>query len=124
MQHDGARLEQREIAVLIGRNLPERMQRPMRGLLHVAERKQTNIIGLADFLQRPANLHVAREPAAAVGGCSEGGDGGGSWRRAPGFRIPRTNDRRATRHARSPFLLFYAIFSLDYRKVRSRRRQC
>jgi hypothetical protein len=37
MQHDGARLEQREIAVLVGGNLPERMQRAMRRFPHVAE---------------------------------------------------------------------------------------
>ena len=36
MKHDRPGLEQREIAFLIGRNLPERMERQMRGFLHRA----------------------------------------------------------------------------------------
>jgi hypothetical protein len=34
MEHDRPRLEQGEIAFLIGRNLAERMKRQMRGFLH------------------------------------------------------------------------------------------
>src|ERR1700704_4967819 len=59
MEHDRPRLEQSEIAFLIGRNLPERMKRAMRAFLHLAERNQTNVVGLADFFERPANAHVA-----------------------------------------------------------------
>ncbi|TWI04265.1 hypothetical protein IQ17_03589 [Bradyrhizobium daqingense] len=76
MEHDRAGFEQREIAVLIGRDLPKRMQREVRRRLHRGEGEKANVIGLADLLQRPANPHVARLPAAAVGGVFEGGDGG------------------------------------------------
>jgi hypothetical protein len=37
VEDDRPRLEQGEIAFLIGRNLPKRMQLKMRGLLHLAE---------------------------------------------------------------------------------------
>ena len=40
MEDDRARFEQDEIAFLIGRNLPERMEREMRGLLHLARTKR------------------------------------------------------------------------------------
>src|SRR5207249_4718118 len=76
MKHDRPRLEQSEIAVLIGRNLPERMQRTMRGLFHRAERDKADVVRLAHFLQRPADRHVTRQPPAAVGRACEGGDGG------------------------------------------------
>ena len=76
MEHDRAGLEQGEIALLIGRNLPERMQRKMGGLLHRRERHQADVVGLAHFLERPANAHVARLPLAAVGRVFEGCDGG------------------------------------------------
>ena len=33
VEHDRARLEQAEIALFVGRNLPERMQRQMGGML-------------------------------------------------------------------------------------------
>ncbi|MBB4360891.1 hypothetical protein GGD65_001913 [Bradyrhizobium sp. CIR18] len=66
-QHDRTGFEQGEIAILEGWNLPERMQRQMRRLLHRRERDEADIVGLADLLQRPANPHVARLPAAAVG---------------------------------------------------------
>jgi predicted 3-demethylubiquinone-9 3-methyltransferase (glyoxalase superfamily) len=45
MEHDRARLEQGEIAVLIGRNLPERMQRKMGGVLHRRERHEADVEG-------------------------------------------------------------------------------
>ncbi len=61
MEHDRARLEQGEIAFFIGRNLPERMKRKMRGFLHLTERNKTNIVRLAHFFKRPANAHVARQ---------------------------------------------------------------
>ena len=67
MKDDGARLEQREIAFLKGRNLPERMKRQMRGLLHRLERNETNLVRLAYFFQRPANARIARQSLAAVG---------------------------------------------------------
>src|SRR3546814_9134186 len=51
MEHDGPRLEQGEIAFFIGRNLPERMQRTMRGFLHFRERKKSNVVRLAHFFR-------------------------------------------------------------------------
>src|SRR4051812_8421317 len=80
MQHDRARLEQREIAFLIGWNLPERTERAMRRLLHLAERDKTNVIRLAHFLERPANAHVTRQTPAAVRRAFKGCDGGGHWK--------------------------------------------
>src|SRR5690606_17418750 len=53
MEHDRPRLEQGEIAFLIGRNLSERMKRAMRGFLHRTEREKANLVGLAHFLERP-----------------------------------------------------------------------
>jgi hypothetical protein len=76
MEHDGARLEQGETAFFIGWNLPERMQRPMRGFLHLAERKKTNVVRLPDFFERPANVHVTRQSPAAIGRPLESGSGG------------------------------------------------
>ncbi len=82
MEHDRAQLEQSEIALFIGRNLPERMKRTMRGFLHLAERNKTNVIRLAHFFERPANTHVARLPLAAIGRPCKGCDGRGH-RKAP-----------------------------------------
>ena len=67
MKHDRAGFEQDEIAFFIGRDLPEGMTRAMRGLLHFGEREQADVIRLADFLQRPAHPHVARQAPAAIG---------------------------------------------------------
>src|ERR1700738_2566575 len=77
MQHDRPRLEQGEIAFFIGRNLPERMKRSMRGFLHRTERNQTNLVRLAHFFKRPANAHVTRQSLAAIGRPFKGGNGGG-----------------------------------------------
>src|ERR1700716_4581402 len=79
MEHDCPRLEQGEIAFFIGRNLPERMKRTMRGFLHLAERNKTNVVRLAHFFKRPANAHVTRQSLAAVGRAFKSGDGGGHW---------------------------------------------
>ena len=68
MEDDRPRFEQDELAFLIGRDLPEGMAGEMRGLLHLLERHQADVVGLAHFLERPANPHVARQPLAAVGG--------------------------------------------------------
>src|SRR5688572_13332779 len=76
MEHDGARLEQGEIAFFIGRNLPERMKRTMRGFLHLAERNKTNVVRLAHFFERPANAHVTRLSLAAIRRLLKGGNGG------------------------------------------------
>ena len=35
MEHDRPGFEQGEVAVLVGRDLPERMKRAMRGFLHL-----------------------------------------------------------------------------------------
>src|ERR1700684_1942016 len=83
MEHDRARLEQGKIAFFIGRNLPERMKRSMRRLLHLSERNKANLVRLARFFNRPANAHVTRQSLAAIGRPFKGGNGGGHWK-APG----------------------------------------
>ena len=83
MEHDRPRLEQGKIAFFIGRNLPERMKRSMRGFLHRTERNKTNLVRLAHFFKRPANAHVTRQSLAAIGRPFKGGNGGGHWK-APG----------------------------------------
>jgi len=87
VQHDGARFEQRQLALLVGRDLPEGMQRAVRRRLHLGEGDQPHVVRLADFFQRPAHAHVARQAAAAVGRPGKGGEGGdrhatgsGRWR--------------------------------------------
>src|SRR5580700_8334388 len=80
MEYDRPRFEQGEIAFFIGRNLPERLQRKMRGFLHLTERKKANLVWLTDFFKRPANPHVARQSPAAVGRSFKGGDSGGHWK--------------------------------------------
>src|SRR5688572_5541109 len=88
MEHDGARLEQGEIAFFIGRNLPERMKRTMRGFLHLTERNKTNVVRLAYFFKRPANAHVTRQSLAAIGRPFKGGDGGGHWKAPVDWMTP------------------------------------
>src|SRR5216683_947175 len=80
MEHDRPRLEQGEIAFFIGWHLPERMERTMRGFLHLSERQKTNLVRLAHFFKRPANAHVTRQSLAAIGRPFKGGDGGGHWK--------------------------------------------
>ena len=77
MEHDRPRLEQRKITLFIGRNLPERMKRSMRGFLHRPERNKTNLVRLAHFFKRPANAHVTRQSPAAIGRPFKGGNGSG-----------------------------------------------
>jgi hypothetical protein len=43
MQHDGARLEQGQVAVLIGRDLTERLQRHVLRRLHLGEGDQAHV---------------------------------------------------------------------------------
>src|SRR5437764_2899112 len=83
MEHDRPRLEEGEIALLIGWHLPEWMERAMRWLLQLGERKKTNLVRLAHFFKRPANAHVTRQSLAAIGRPFKSGDGGGHWN-APG----------------------------------------
>ena len=88
VEHDGPRLEQDELAFLVGRDLAERMQRQVRRLLHRPERNQANLVGLAHLFQRPANARVARQSLAAVGRAFKGGDGDGhreAGRGAPAY---------------------------------------
>jgi hypothetical protein len=59
VENDASGPEQSEVAFFIGRDLPERMDREMRGLFHLGERDQADVVGLADFLERPTNVHVA-----------------------------------------------------------------
>jgi hypothetical protein len=79
MEYDRPRLEESEIAFFLGRNLPERMKRSMRGFLHLSERKETNVVKLAHLFERPANAHVTRQSLAAIGrplkGCNDRGHG-------------------------------------------------
>src|SRR5579859_5331894 len=77
MEHDRPRLEQSKIAFFIGRNLPERMKRSMRGSLHRIERNKANLVRLTHFFERPANAHVTRQSLAAIGRPFKGGNGGG-----------------------------------------------
>src|SRR5678815_3098756 len=82
MEYDRPRLEEREIAFFVGRNLAERMKHTMRGFLHLAEREKSNVVRLPHFFKGPANAHVTRQSSAAIGRPLKSGDGG-SHRRAP-----------------------------------------
>ncbi|MNT65578.1 hypothetical protein D3C72_2035710 [compost metagenome] len=73
MEDDSPRFEQGEIALFIGRDLPERMKRDMRGLLHRFERNKTNVVRLAYFFKCPSNAHVTRQPLATIGRPFKGG---------------------------------------------------
>ena len=103
MEDDRARLEQGKIAFLVGRTLPERMQRPMRGFLHSTERDETNLVRLAHFFKRPANAHVARQAPAAIRRPLEDGNGrdngdfsfGRKSRRVPDAQFYRSLTRRS-----------------------------
>lgn len=76
MEDDRAGFEEDEAVFLIGRDLSERLEPAVRGLLHVAKRNGTDATGLPRFLQRPANAHVACVPAAAIRRAFKNGDGG------------------------------------------------
>src|SRR5437762_9072110 len=89
MEHDRHCLEQGEVAFLIGRNLPERMKRQMRGFLHRAKRNKANLVGLTHFLKRPANARITLQSLAAIGRPFKSGDGGGHWN-APGDWITQS----------------------------------
>ena len=67
VEDDRPCLEQGEVAFLIGRNLAERMKRQMRGFLHRPKRDKANLVGLAHFLERPANARITRQSLAAIG---------------------------------------------------------
>jgi hypothetical protein len=60
MKYDRPCLEKGEIAFLIGRNLAERMKRPIRGFLHRTERNEANLVGLAHLFKCPANARITR----------------------------------------------------------------
>jgi hypothetical protein len=66
MEHDCSPLIQGEIAFFIGLNLPERMERTMRGFHYLSEQYKTNVVGLAHFFKRPANAHVTRQFIATI----------------------------------------------------------
>src|SRR5262245_16884411 len=91
MEHDRSRLEEGEISFLVGRNLPKRMQRAMRGFLHLTERNEANVVRLAHFFERPANAHIERQSPAAIGRAFKSGDGGGHWN-APGSSAVRKTE--------------------------------
>jgi hypothetical protein len=74
VEHDRARLEQRKIAFLIGRNQAERMKAQMRGLRPRTQRNKANLVGLAHLFKRPANARIARQALPAIGRPLKGGD--------------------------------------------------
>ena|SRR5437868_1225202 len=76
MEHDRPGFEQREIAVLISRNLPEGMERAVGRFLHRRERNKADVIRLADLFQGPPNAHVSCQSAAAIRRTLKGGNGG------------------------------------------------
>jgi hypothetical protein len=43
-------------------------------LLYRAERKKTNVVGLAYFFESLAHAHITRQSPAAIGGPFKGGD--------------------------------------------------
>jgi hypothetical protein len=88
VEDDRAGLEQGQAAFLIGRDLAERMQRQVRGLLHRAEGHQAHLVRQARFFERPAHARVARQSLAAVGRAFECGNGDGHG--AAAFRAPRS----------------------------------
>ncbi len=107
VEDDRAGLEQGEIALFVGGNLAERMQGQMRRFLHRAERHQTNLVGQARFLQRPAHARIAGQSLAAVGRAFKGGDDDAHRCRFPSAAYRRvgwpalsrmTSRRRRTRH--------------------------
>ena len=59
VEHDRARFEQRDVAVLLGRHLAERLARAVRRLLLLALGEIVDVVGLADFLERPAHAQIA-----------------------------------------------------------------
>ena len=67
VKHDRSRLEQREIAFLIGWNLAEGMNRQMRRFLHRTKRNKANLVGFANLLEGPANARITRQSLAAIG---------------------------------------------------------
>ena len=77
MENDRACLEQGQIPFFIGRNLAERMKRPMSGSLQRTERNQANLLGQAHFFQRPANARIPRQSLAAIGRSFKGGNDDG-----------------------------------------------
>jgi hypothetical protein len=77
MENDRLGFERDETAVFVGRNLPERMTGAVGLFSHLTEAKKTNVIGLTDFLERPANAHVTRQSPASIGRPLKGGDGRG-----------------------------------------------
>src|SRR5258705_2339082 len=87
VKYDRARLEEGEIAVFVGRNLPERMKPAVRGFLHLTERNKAHIVRLAHFFERPANAHVTRQSLATIGRPFKSSDGGGHWN-APDDGMP------------------------------------
>src|SRR5450631_4069450 len=76
MEDDRPSLEQGEFAIFIGRNLPKRMKREMRGFLHLGKGKKTDLVWLANLFKRPANAHVTRQSLAAIRRRCKSGDGG------------------------------------------------
>ena len=54
MEHNRSCLEQGETAFFISRNLPERMERSMRGFLHRTERKEGERRKAGPLLQAPS----------------------------------------------------------------------
>jgi len=64
---DFSRISRSKIALFIGRNLSERMQRQMRGLLHRLEGNEPNFVRLPDFLRRPTHRVSRASPMPPSG---------------------------------------------------------
>jgi hypothetical protein len=95
VENDRSRLEEDEIAFLIAGNLSEGLHRAVRRFLHGLERNEADVIRLADFLKRPTDAHVARQPPPAIRRAFKGGDRGGH--RNPPVPAYRTEDERPAR---------------------------
>src|SRR5882757_5268701 len=105
MEYDRPRLEEREIAFFVGRNLTERMKHTMRGFLHLTEREKSNVVRLAHFFKCPANAHVTRQSSAAIGRLFKSSDGG-NHRNAPSDCITLRGRSSSTRADMKPHILF------------------
>jgi hypothetical protein len=66
VKNDGAGLEQRQLAFLVGRDLAKRVEMQMRRLLHRSKRHGPYFVGQTGF-QRPPYARVARSPLPPSG---------------------------------------------------------
>ena len=67
VEDDRAGLEQLDTSVLERRNLAERLEPQVRGLLRRLEPDRPDLVRLSDLFEGPADAGIAGEPLAAVG---------------------------------------------------------